>query len=224
MPLMASKLMFLAHCWQKSNAHTQKVGNDRMLSLKSCCRHLRHWSFYHIVMLVLKAKHLSDYYWVCSKNFPKQRKPEAECKHVSFCVCACLAGFSECFGIHLHEDKRKELRKLKKIKQGRIMARISWLRTIIGKAGSNWKLHLSFSCSVLSITLIIQLPSPRYHTLTISVHQSAMTNILFTSKERSFNWFWVKRTSASRDFWLEECYDWTQCSGGGRQKAFNLWL
>lgn len=114
MPLMASKLMFLAHCWQKSNAHTQKVGNDRMLSLKSCCRHLRHWSFYHIVMLVLKAKHLSDYYWVCSKNFPKQRKPEAECKHVSFCVCACLAGFSECFGIHLHEDKRKELRKLKK--------------------------------------------------------------------------------------------------------------
>lgn len=28
--------------------------------------------------------------------------------------CAFLAGFSECFGIHLHEDKRKALRKLKK--------------------------------------------------------------------------------------------------------------
>lgn len=47
-----------------------------------------------------------------SKNFPKQRKPESEC--VSFCVCAFLAGLSKCFGIRLHEDKRKVLRKEKK--------------------------------------------------------------------------------------------------------------
>jgi len=46
------------------------------------------------------------------KNFPKQRKPESEC--VSFCVCAFLAGLSKCFGIRLHEDKRKVLRKEKK--------------------------------------------------------------------------------------------------------------
>lgn len=102
--------------------------------------------------------------------------------------------------------KEKCWERRKKIKQGRIMARTSWLNYY----WQSWKqLKTTFTFQLLGIKqqLDNSASSPGYHTLTTSVHQSAMTNILFTSRERSFHWFWIKKTSASKNFWLEECYD-----------------
>lgn len=108
--LLASKI-FLARIWQKMDACTQKVWNNRMSSLKSYCSH---FVIHHIKACIIlhmlaphTKQHLLDFQSLLLSL--RQEVPSVKKTRVRVLVCvsvyAFLAGLSKYFGIHFREDK-----------------------------------------------------------------------------------------------------------------------
>lgn len=214
------KSYFLHRSDQKPDACTQKVGNVSISQAECYLWNSTAAAFVIHCIKACTISHILDshtkHLWdskslllSLGQEVPSVKKTSVRVQ-VYVCVCPCLGIFNRTLKMFWDPLPRRQMntynktvekRGKKKSRQGRNTARITWLRIIVGKAKSQWEkprmhqpahIHLwwSFISSVQNSTLTTPLADSRYRTQRPVV--TSLAWLMFTPRERSFRWFWVR--------------------------------